>query len=327
MTFYKVSLETVVQVSAMVVSAAATAGEAVEEARALQERSRLDWRLGPVLVGPIQGECEYWTTRQPDGMFVVSVAARIVVTAIQHVSADGLDKVRHEVDRRQEKALIPWAYRGIPMGDLRGVEFRRWENTKPDVATSASLTVAPNPAFPGQTVYFSSTVSGADTPAGLVQFEADGSSIVAGSLVPDDVVQGVARSTAASGLSAGSRSVTARYLGSPGFVPSVSSHVVLNVVKVGTSVSLTVPSPPVTTGTIVTVGVIVSHSNLDAPAPTGTVTVFDGAVALKSLQLSAGSGVFNLGTMSAGVHNISVLYDGDYTHAGSTSPVSIITVI
>ncbi len=60
--------------------------------------------------------------------------------------------------------------------------------------------------------------------------------------------------------------------------------------------------------------------------PTGTVTFMDGSTVLGTNTLSSGTATFATNALSIGAHNITAVYGGDTSFAGSTSPILVQTV-
>jgi len=86
-------------------------------------------------------------------------------------------------------------------------------------ATTTVVTSSANPAITGTTVRFTATVSGPGVPTGTVQFSVDGSAIGG----PVTLVNGVAVSPPAVGVTLGGHQVTAVYSGSPSYKASTGT--------------------------------------------------------------------------------------------------------
>ncbi|HEV7922071.1 MAG TPA: Ig-like domain repeat protein, partial [Thermoanaerobaculia bacterium] len=187
------------------------------------------------------------------------------------------------------------------------------------VATTTSITPSANPSPAGSSLTLTATVNSASGApnSGTVTFLDAGSPIGTG-----PVSAGVATFSTSS-LSAGSHTLSARFEGIPGFLPSTS------------------PTYTQTIGTIATTSVVVasvSRSNFSRPVtftatvtgttgtPTGTVTFFDGVNTLGSIALSAGSAAYTTSGLPVGPHSITVQYGGNGTYAASVSVATLIVV-
>ncbi|HWG21097.1 MAG TPA: Ig-like domain repeat protein [Terracidiphilus sp.] len=196
----------------------------------------------------------------------------------------------------------------------------------------AVATVVINSPTPGQTfasgsaVTFKVTVSGVSglpTPTGTVQFKVDGANY--GS--PVALSSGVA-STSVTGLSSGSHTLSALYLGDANYAASSAA----------VSVSITVSAPPPAAATtMVTLApastraaaspscaptafaVIVSSTTYDMP--TGDVRLLEGETVLASGTLVNGKVMLSGNGLGRGTHNLIARYLGDALHLPSNSSV------
>jgi hypothetical protein len=102
--------------------------------------------------------------------------------------------------------------------------------------------------------------------------------------------------------------------------------VAINVLKAGTSSTVTPSAQNVLLKSTLTLSAHVASSTTGIP--TGTVTFMDGATALGSPAALDGNGnaSMNTSTLAAGAHPITVVYSGDSNYVGSTSPASNATV-
>ena len=119
-------------------------------------------------------------------------------------------------------------------------------------------------------------------------------------------------------LSLGTHTLTATYSGDADNAAAVSSAVTVVVQQAPTSTALTSSANPLTQGASLTLNVAVTS---DSPKLSGTVTFFDGATRLGTATVAAGgTASLNLTTnLSLGQHVITAVYNGDGTHAMSTS--------
>ncbi len=94
-----------------------------------------------------------------------------------------------------------------------------------------------------------------------------------------------------------------------------------------TSLNLAPPSVPVgSPGPVVMTATVAPVSG--GGTPTGTVVYLDGATQIGTATLSSGVATFNYNpsSLAAGTYQISAVYTGDITFAGSTSPVETLTI-
>ncbi|HKO56483.1 MAG TPA: M36 family metallopeptidase, partial [Thermoanaerobaculia bacterium] len=165
------------------------------------------------------------------------------------------------------------------------------------VATTTSISPSANPSPAGSSLTLTATVnSSAGAPnSGTVTFLDGGSPIGTG-----PVSAGVATYSTSS-LSAGSHTLSARFEGITGFLPSTSATYVQTIGKIATS-----------TGVVASV----SRSNFSRPVtftatvtgttgtPTGSVTFFDGINVLGTVGLSAGSAAYTTSSLAVASHSI-----------------------
>ena len=144
------------------------------------------------------------------------------------------------------------------------------------------------------------------TPTGSVIFAAGGQTLATAALDANG------RATATvSTLGAGTYTITATYTADTRFQPSSSASVQEVVVGADTSTALTSSPNPAAVTQVVTFTANVRALQAGTNIPTGTVTLLDGSAVIGTAPLSAtGSAVFNISTLSFGVHNISARYGG-----------------
>jgi streptogramin lyase len=182
--------------------------------------------------------------------------------------------------------------------------------------TTAVLAGSPNPATVGQSVTLTATITPAPSgsPLGTVSFF-DGTTLLGSGNLNS---AGVATLSTA-GLAVGAHSLTAVYSGnttSAGSTSSVFTETVSTVVATTTTLEAT-PNP-VVAGEPVTLTATVS------PTPTGvslgTVSFFEGTTLLGMVSLgSTGIATLTSTSLPAGALEITAVYSGDATSAGSTS--------
>ena len=190
-------------------------------------------------------------------------------------------------------------------------------------ATTTILTSSANPSVFGQSVTLTATVAvvspGAGTLAGTVSFTEGANLLGTAALVGSKAV------LTTSGLSIGSHSIAAVWVGDANFLASTSPPVVQAVISVATTTTLTSSANPSAFCRPVTFTANVTGPG-GAGAPTGTVTFKDGSTTLKTVTLTAGVATFATSALSLGTHSITAIYGGGGSLAGSTSAVLTQTV-
>src|SRR5205807_168784 len=127
-----------------------------------------------------------------------------------------------------------------------------------------------------------------------------------------------------SGLTAGTRSITAIYGGDANFAGSTSPVLTQTVNKAASSTSVVSSNNP--SNSEVAGAFIASAVTPVTGTLTGTVTFQDGASALGTGTLSLHDALPISSGLTAGTHSITAIYGGDANFAGSTSPVLTQTV-
>ncbi|MBV9493545.1 MAG: M36 family metallopeptidase, partial [Acidobacteria bacterium] len=165
------------------------------------------------------------------------------------------------------------------------------------VATTTTISPSANPSPAGTSLTLTATVTSASgSPnSGTVTFLDGGSPIGTGS-----VSAGVATFSTSS-LSAGSHTLSARFEGIAGFLPSTSATFTETIGKIATSSALVVSVSRTTFSRPVTLTATVTGTT---GTPTGTVTFYDGVNVLGSIGLSAGSAAYPTSSLGVGSHNI-----------------------
>ncbi len=190
--------------------------------------------------------------------------------------------------------------------------------------TAVSLTSSANPSVFGQAITSSTIVSvvapGAGTPTGNVTFS-DGPT----ALGTVQLTAGAVSFTTAS-LAAGSHSITVRYAGNGSFAPNSSKALTQTVNPATTTTSLTSSANPTVFGQAVTFSAAISAVAPGAGIPSGIVTFRDGATALGTMPLTAGTASFTTSSLVAGNHSITASYAGNGNFSASASAALAQTV-
>ena len=204
------------------------------------------------------------------------------------------------------------------LGTPPTLEILQVGNNAPYAVTVAFGAFTPSPAFVGNTVTLTATISSTfGNPPGTVTFAVDGTA-----LAPSTVANGAA-SANVSGLTAGNHAVTATFTsGDPNFANATATATTLSVQKNFVSALLSVQnaSPIYNAANSATVTLTAS-----AGTPNGTAQfTVDGVASGSPVTVSSGAATYTLPVLSAGAHTIAASYSGDSTFL--TTPVSGIVV-
>jgi hypothetical protein len=208
----------------------------------------------------------------------------------------------------------------------RAAAFRRGRRMYPprvamtgSAGTPINLVSSLNPVVIGNSVTFTATLPQGTT--GTIQFFDSSTQIGTTQTLTGSPPQA---SVSTSALIMGPHIITARYSGDATHPASTSSTLLQQVSGNPTTITLGTPSPasPQTFGTAITFPATVTGGG------TGTVTFFaDGAQIGTPQTISAGTATLSGFTgLSVGTHSITARYDGDATHAQSTSPAISYTI-
>jgi sugar lactone lactonase YvrE len=185
-------------------------------------------------------------------------------------------------------------------------------------ASTATLTVAPNPAQVGAAITFTANVASNGTaPTGTVTFLAGTTSLGAGTL------SGGKATFTTSTLAVGAYSITASYAGDVNNGPSVSAPVNLTVSLIPTTTSLATSATTGPNPQTILIAVVLSGNG--GSVPTGTVTFTSGTNTIGSGTLDTSGVVTLTPSLPTGNYSIVANYSGDATHAPSTSAAVAIT--
>jgi Bacterial Ig-like domain (group 3)/FG-GAP-like repeat/FG-GAP repeat len=182
-------------------------------------------------------------------------------------------------------------------------------------STTSTLTSSGNPSNVGQQVAFTATVSssgGVPSDGEIVTFKNGGATLGTGSL------SGGVATFSTSSLAAGSHSITAVYSGDATFLASTSATLTQMVDKYSTTSVVISNDASTDYGQLVTFTATVTSNS--GPTPTGTVVFKNGAATLGTETLSGGTAMLSDTALAVGTRMITVVYNGDASNAGSTSP-------
>jgi hypothetical protein len=199
------------------------------------------------------------------------------------------------------------------------------------IATTTSLTSAPNPSVFGGSVTFTATVAkttGTGTPTGTVNFyscptSACGSTTLLGS----GTLSSGKTTYSTSSLPIGTTYVEAVYQGVAGSFGASTSNVVTQVVtSIATTTSLTsAPNPSLFAGTVTLSATVTKSSGTATPG--GSVSFFSGTPSGTHSLLGTGTlngstqATFTTSGLLVGTDSLYAVYGGNSTFTTSTSPV------
>ena len=198
---------------------------------------------------------------------------------------------------------------------------------EPVNSTTTTLASNPDPSGFGQNVTFTVTVvtgAGTGNLTGTVTitdtFGGNTTTLASGLALDASGVATFSTTTLAVGL----HSVVASYNGDTMHFTSTSAPALIQTVLEGTSTALTSTANPSAVGQNVTFTATVSISGGGGVTPDGTVSFMDGTTLLSTQTINAGGvAMFATSTLTAGVHQITAVYNGDAAKQiqGSTSAV------
>jgi hypothetical protein len=215
--------------------------------------------------------------------------------------------------------------------DQRGTGYARIVNGTVDIgafersiATTITLTAAPNPTVFGQSVTFTVNVKPAPpnrgTPTGSVAFF-DGSINLGNATLSNG--KATFKTTS---LPVGPDPITAVYSGDTTFATSTSAVLSQRVNQAATTSKVTSSTNPAVYGQTVTFTATVKAVSPGSGTPTGTVTFDDDGSPIGTGTLSGGTATFSTDFVVPGSQSITVGYGGDANFTGSTSPAITQTV-
>ncbi|MBS1801299.1 MAG: Ig-like domain repeat protein [Acidobacteria bacterium] len=211
---------------------------------------------------------------------------------------------------------------GFTTVDMGAYEATGTQNTTPSALTLTSSGYYVNPG----TVTLTAAFSPANSPVRPVSFYQDGNFLFSAPLSPATPV-----STDVTLNKPGVYSFTAKLDAAAGFSPATSVVIYVYVASPNgqlapTSTTLAASANPVPVGQGLRLISMVTSSASGTP-PTGTVTFYDGNTPLGTMPLdTTGHAVYPTSALSAGVHTLHSVYNGDTLYAQSTSPNISVTV-
>ncbi len=196
----------------------------------------------------------------------------------------------------------------------------------PNSATTTTLTSSINPSVYGQEVTFTATVNAvtpeAGTPTGQVIFLDNGNFLGRGDL------NATVATFKTADLIAGDHDITAQYVGDGQFNPGNSNIVVQTVAPAIVDILISLSPDPSVYGQMVTITGTLSVRPSGSGQPTGSITLLDGTDPIRGYNLGPGEtgAKFDLATLRAGTHQITVLYTPDnnnFTSSASSANLAI----
>ena len=187
-----------------------------------------------------------------------------------------------------------------------------------NTSTTTTLTSSGTPAYVGQTVTFTATVtsSSGTVPDGEAVTFYDGSANIGAS----STINGIA-TLATSTLATGTHSVKATYAGDSTFKTS-TSKVLQEVVNLNTSnTTLASSANPSAYGQNVTLTATVAPTS-GSTQPTGKVIFKNGTTAIASVSLVNGTAAYTTSGLTAGALSLTASYSGDANFAASSATIT-----
>ena len=186
------------------------------------------------------------------------------------------------------------------------------------ISTTAALASSGSPAFLGQTVTITATVtpsSGAIPDGETVTFY-DGTAAIG-----TGATRSGAATLATSALAVGSHSITATYAGDATY-QTCTSKILVQVVSLNSSATTLASSAnPSVWGQTVTLTATVAAGSGSA-VPSGKVIFKNGAASIASVSLVNGSAAFPTSTLAGGSLPLTASYSGDANFAGSSATLT-----
>ncbi len=195
-------------------------------------------------------------------------------------------------------------------------------------ATTTTLALSSNPIVFGQMVMLIATVTtnapGSGTPSGTVAFY-DGTTLIGTVAVNSSTSQALGFT---SGLTVGNHNIKAVFQGSSGYATSTSAAAVATVNAAATTTTLTTSSNIVLAGTLIAMTATVTANAPATGSPTGTISFFDGTSLIGSVAVNSTTHTATGFVVLAnpGAQNITAVYSGSGSYAGSTSAAVAETV-
>jgi hypothetical protein len=200
----------------------------------------------------------------------------------------------------------------------------------PTATTTITLSLAsPTVALAGSdaftvTVTVAAATSSAKTPSGYVQFYQGSKRLF--SPIPL-TAGGLTTYAASAGVTVGTSSITAVYLGDANFLGSTSASQPLTVTRGPTTTQLNPAYGSVSTGVADPYVASIGFTSFGVPSPSGTVEFFQGSASLGKVSVTnAQATLVGAPQSSAGTYGITAVYSGDANYLGSTSTSSSVTV-
>jgi hypothetical protein len=178
------------------------------------------------------------------------------------------------------------------------------------LATAINLAGSSATTTFGQTVSFTTTISGARSPTGTLTFM-DGTTSL-GSVPVNGCVTGFSISS----LGVGTHNITVVYSGDATNQSVTSAIFTENVLPLIFSTSTNLIS---SSGTSIVGTSFNLTATVNGLTPTGMVEFFDGGNSLGRVPLNNSSSTLMLSNLSVGIHNITAVYSGDTNNSTSVS--------
>ena len=187
-------------------------------------------------------------------------------------------------------------------------------------STTTTLAATPLSSVFGQPISLTATVTASGNPSGDVKFLDGTASIGTAS------VSGSIATLSTSGLSIGTHTMSADYLGDATFLPSTSQAVSVTVSRAATTTTLATSPNPSARKQLVALTATVAAVAPGAGTATGTVQFLEGKKKVGTATLVNGVAALQISLNSMGSHDFTATYAGDANFAASTAPVYTHTV-
>jgi hypothetical protein len=197
----------------------------------------------------------------------------------------------------------------------------RLNHTVLGALSSAAISSPASSALYGQAVPFivkvDPLIPGDGLPTGMVNVLADNVAVGGGTLK-----NGTATASNSTPIHAGTRSITAQYIGDARFRGTTSSPISITIGKMTTTIDAK-PQTPVVAGAPVTMKITIAPTSGNGEIAAGALTVKEGTSTLASLDATSGSLELTLPPMLLGPHTLQVAYAGTADFEPSSATVTV----
>jgi hypothetical protein len=197
----------------------------------------------------------------------------------------------------------------------------RLNHTVLGAMSSATISSPASSALYGQSVPFivkvDPLIPGDGTPTGTVNVLADNVAVGGGTLK-----NGTATANNSTPIHAGTRSITAQYIGDTRFQGTTSSPITITIGKMTTTIDAK-PQTPVVAGVPVKMRITIAPTSGNGEITSGALTVKEGMNTLTSVDATSGSVDLTLPPLLLGPHTLQVAYAGTADFEPSSATVTL----